>query len=129
MRSRSVLSVCAFLMCCSVANADPITVTGGSIVVMGNTGGIAFSLFGDGLALHAIADSDSRVDPRFCSPCTATQALTNVTYRYVELLANFGLEGACRKQPTLIGGINTRDGRLTCKAVAEAHGLKLEPPF
>ena len=60
---------------------------------------------------------------------TATQALTNVTYRYVELLADIGLEGACRKQPTLIGGINTRDGRLTCDAVAEAHGLKWEPPF
>ncbi len=60
---------------------------------------------------------------------TATQALTNVTYRYVELLANLGLEGACKKQPALIGGINTRDGRLTCKAVAEAHGLKSEPPF
>ena len=60
---------------------------------------------------------------------TATQALTNVTYRYVELLADFGLEGACKKRPALIGGINTRDGRLTCKAVAEAHGLKWEPPF
>jgi len=60
---------------------------------------------------------------------TATQALTNVTYRYVELLADFGLEGACKKQPALIDGINTRDGRLTCKAVAEAHGLKWEPPF
>ena len=60
---------------------------------------------------------------------TATQALTNVTYRYVQLLADRGLEGACKKQPTLIGGINTRDGRLTCKAVAEAHGLKWEAPF
>ena len=60
---------------------------------------------------------------------TATQALTNVTYRYVELLADLGLEGACKKQPALIGGINTRDGRLTCNAVAEAHGLKWEPPF
>src|SRR6266404_5394766 len=60
---------------------------------------------------------------------TATQALTNVTYRYVELLADFGLEGACKKQPTLIGGINTRDGRLTCNAVAEVHGLKWEPPL
>jgi alanine dehydrogenase len=60
---------------------------------------------------------------------TATQALTNVTYRYVELLADFGLEDACKKQPALIGGINTLDGRLTCKAVAEAHGLKWEPPF
>jgi alanine dehydrogenase len=60
---------------------------------------------------------------------TATQALTNVTYRYVQLLADCGLEGACKKQPALIGGINTRDGRLTCNAVAEAHGLKWEPPF
>jgi alanine dehydrogenase len=60
---------------------------------------------------------------------TATQALTNVTYRYVELLADFGLEGACKKQPALIGGINTRDGKLTCRAVAEAHGLKYEPPL
>ena len=60
---------------------------------------------------------------------TATQALTNVTYRYVELLADFGLDGACKKQPALIGGINTRDGRLTCQAVAEAHGLKYEPPL
>src|SRR6184192_3906284 len=59
---------------------------------------------------------------------TATQALTNVTYRYVELLADLGLEGACEKQPALIGGINTRDGRLTCQAVAEAHGLEYEPP-
>lgn len=60
---------------------------------------------------------------------TATQALTNVTYRYVELLADRGLEGACKKQPALIGGINTRDGRLTCEAVAEAHNLKYEPPL
>jgi len=60
---------------------------------------------------------------------TATQALTNVTYRYVELLADLGLEDACKKQPALVGGINTRDGRLTCKAVAEAHGLKWEAPF
>jgi alanine dehydrogenase len=60
---------------------------------------------------------------------TATQALTNVTFRYVELLADLGLEGACKKQPALIGGINTREGRLTCKAVAEAHGLKYEAPL
>jgi alanine dehydrogenase len=60
---------------------------------------------------------------------TATQALTNVTYRYVELLADFGLEGACKKQPALAGGINTRGGKLTCRAVADAHGLPFEPPF
>jgi alanine dehydrogenase len=60
---------------------------------------------------------------------TATQALTNVTYRYVELLADFGLEGACKKQPALSGGINTRGGKLTCRAVADAHGLPYEPPL
>jgi alanine dehydrogenase len=60
---------------------------------------------------------------------TATQALTNITYRYVELLADFGLDEACKKQPALAGGINTRDGKLTCLAVAEAHGMKYEPPF
>ena len=54
---------------------------------------------------------------------TATQALTNITYRYVQLLADHGLEKACEKQPALRGGINTRDGKLTCEAVAEAHGM------
>ena len=60
---------------------------------------------------------------------TSTQALTNVTYRYVQLLADCGLKEACLKQPALSGGINTLDGKLTCQAVAEAHGLKYEPPF
>jgi alanine dehydrogenase len=60
---------------------------------------------------------------------TATQALTNITYRYIELLADLGLEEACKKQPALLGGINTRDGKLTCQAVADAHGMKFEPPF
>jgi alanine dehydrogenase len=57
---------------------------------------------------------------------TSTQALTNVTYRYVQLLADHGLEEACKRQPALVGGINTREGKLTCQAVAEAHGLKYE---
>ncbi len=60
---------------------------------------------------------------------TATQALTNITYRYVELLADLGLDEACKKQPALIGGVNTRDGKLTCHAVAEAHGLKYDAPL
>jgi alanine dehydrogenase len=60
---------------------------------------------------------------------TATQALTNITYRYVELLADLGLDEACKKQTALIGGINTRDGKLTCRAVAEAHGMKYEAPL
>jgi alanine dehydrogenase len=59
---------------------------------------------------------------------TATQALTNVTYRYVETLADHGLHEACRLQPALISGINVMNGKVTHKAVAEAHGLPWSPP-
>ncbi len=57
---------------------------------------------------------------------TATQALTNVTYRYIEMLADLGLKEACQRQPALIGGINVMEGKVTHKAVAEAHGMKFE---
>ena len=40
------------------------------------------------------------------------------------MLADFGLKQACERQPALLGGINTVDGKLTCRAVAEAHGLE-----
>jgi len=59
---------------------------------------------------------------------TATQALANVTYPFIELLADSGLQEACRRQPALLGGINLLDGRLTCRAVAEAHGLPWSDP-
>jgi alanine dehydrogenase len=54
---------------------------------------------------------------------TATQALTNVTYRYIETLADLNLAEACQRQPSLIGGINVMGGKLTHKAVGEAHGM------
>ncbi len=61
---------------------------------------------------------------------TATQALTNVTYRYVEMLADHGLAEACKLQPALKGGINVMGGEVTCQAVANAHGMKwTEPGF
>ena len=59
---------------------------------------------------------------------TATQALTNVTHPYFELLADFGLVDACRRQPALLGGLNVLRGQLTCPAVAEAHGMAYSPP-
>jgi alanine dehydrogenase len=58
---------------------------------------------------------------------TATQALTNVTAQYVEMIADFGLAGACEKVPALRGGINVHDGKLTCPVVAAAHGMKAAP--
>ncbi len=60
---------------------------------------------------------------------TATQALTNVTYRYIELLADLGLKEACERQPALLGGINVMDGKVTCKAVADAHGMTFTKPL
>jgi len=59
---------------------------------------------------------------------TATQALTNVTYRYIELLADNGLAEACHRQPALLGGINVIGGKLTCEAVGQAHNLPWTKP-
>jgi alanine dehydrogenase len=54
---------------------------------------------------------------------TATQALTNVTSRYVELLADNGVPGAFQRDPHLLGGLNVIDGHITLRAVSEAHGM------
>ncbi len=59
---------------------------------------------------------------------TATQALTNVTQRFIELLADLGLAEACGKHPALAGGLNVMDGRVTHPAVAAAHGLPFAVP-
>jgi alanine dehydrogenase len=54
---------------------------------------------------------------------TATQALTNVTARFLEYLAEGGVEGAIKKEPGLAIGINVMGGFIRNKAVAEAHQL------
>jgi alanine dehydrogenase len=59
---------------------------------------------------------------------TATQALTNVTGRFVEMLADHDLAEACRRHPALPGGINVMNGKITHRAVAEAHGLPFSQP-
>jgi alanine dehydrogenase len=59
---------------------------------------------------------------------TATQALTNVTYHYIELLADRGLDGACRRDSTMLGSINVMAGHVAHAAVAEAHGLEVVAP-
>jgi alanine dehydrogenase len=59
---------------------------------------------------------------------TATQALTNVTYRFLENLADHSLGDAINRQPALLGGINVMGGKVTHKAVAEAHGMEFTAP-
>ena len=58
---------------------------------------------------------------------TATQALANATYRYIEALADFSLPEAIRRMSGLAEGVNVFNGSITCKAVAEAHSLDYTP--
>ncbi len=60
---------------------------------------------------------------------TATQALANVTSRYIEALADLGLRDALARFPELLPGINIRNGAVTCPAVAAAHGLPCVQPL
>jgi len=55
---------------------------------------------------------------------TATQALTNVTYRYIEMLADHGVPGAFKRDPNLLGGLNLFDGKVAHRVVADAHGME-----
>ena len=59
---------------------------------------------------------------------TATQALTNVTFPFIELLARQGLAEACRRSPALRTGLNVQNGNVCLKPVAEAHGLPFVEP-
>jgi alanine dehydrogenase len=54
---------------------------------------------------------------------TATQALTNVTARFVEYLAEGGVGGAIKKEPGFASGINVMAGSIRNKAVAQAHQM------
>ena len=57
---------------------------------------------------------------------TSTFALTNATLPYVLKLANDGIDGAMASDPGFASGLNIRDGKLTCRAVAEAFGMGWE---
>jgi alanine dehydrogenase len=56
-------------------------------------------------------------------PHTSTYALTNVTVPYALEIANRGWRAALRDDPALAAGLNTHEGAVTCRGVAEAHGL------
>lgn len=53
-------------------------------------------------------------------PRTSTIALTNATVRYGLQIAGRGLENAARENEVLYSAINTYDGKLTCRNVAES---------
>ena len=56
-------------------------------------------------------------------PATATRALTNATLPYVLRLANHGWKNALCTDSALAHGLNTHDGQLTNKAVAQSLNL------
>ncbi|MGW2345885.1 alanine dehydrogenase [Streptomyces sp. NPDC001661] len=57
-------------------------------------------------------------------PNTSTYALTNATMPYIVELANRGWAEALRRDPALALGLNTHDGKVVYKEVAEVHGLE-----
>jgi alanine dehydrogenase len=56
-------------------------------------------------------------------PHTSTYALTNVTLPYALSLANNGWKDALKRDKALALGLNTYDGQVVYKPVAEAHGM------
>lgn len=55
---------------------------------------------------------------------TSTIGLTQATEPFVALLVQKGVERALQEHPGLARGVNTRDGKIVCSAVAEALGYR-----
>ncbi len=75
----------------------------------------------DGVTHYCVANMPGAV------PITSTKALTNATLPYVEAIADHGLAGAVARDPALAPGVNILGGRVTYRAVAEAHDLDYAP--
>ena len=60
-------------------------------------------------------------------PRTSTVALTNATLPYLLRLASQGVEEAVRSDAGLAKGVNLSGGKITCRGVADAHGLRFDP--
>lgn len=71
-----------------------------------------------GIVHYAVANMPGAV------PRTASLGLTNVTLPYALKIANKGYMKASQEDGAILKGINTMDGFLTYKAVAEEHGMK-----
>ena len=54
-------------------------------------------------------------------PRTSTIALTNATLQYGLQIAEAGLEAACKASDVICSGVNTYDGKLTCKNLADSY--------
>ncbi len=70
----------------------------------------------DGVVHYCVTNMPAAV------PNTSTLALTNATFPYVLKLARLGAAAALKADAGFAEGVNTWNGRLTYKAVAEAQG-------
>jgi len=61
-------------------------------------------------------------------PHTSTYALNNATLPFILAIANKGTQQALRDDAHLLNGLNVYDGKITCRAVAEAQGLNYTAP-
>lgn len=71
-----------------------------------------------GVVHYAVANMPGAV------PQTSTMALTNVTVPYALQIADKGYQKACLENEALLKGMNTLNGYITHKAVAEALNLE-----
>jgi len=69
----------------------------------------------DGVVHYCVTNMPAAV------PNTSTLALTNATFPYVLKLAKLGAKAAIEADPGIAEGVNTYNGHLTYKAVAEAQ--------
>jgi alanine dehydrogenase len=77
--------------------------------------------FVDGVLHYCVSNMPAAV------PHSSTLALTNATYPYLLELASKGLTEACQSNPAIAEGVNTHQGHITCRAVAESQGLEFKP--
>lgn len=62
-------------------------------------------------------------------PRTSTLALTNATLPYIRILANKGIEEAIREDLVMRSALNTYNGMVTNRPLADSLGLKFLEPF
>src|SRR3984885_3148220 len=75
----------------------------------------------DGVVHYCVTNMPAAV------PNTSTLALTNATLPYVRQLANLGAVAAIKANPGIAEGVNTHNGILTYKAVAQSQGREWKP--
>lgn len=77
----------------------------------------------DGIVHYCVTNMPGAV------PRTSTIALTNSTTHYGVMLAAKGVEEGCKKNNTLLTGLNTYNGKCTFKGVADAFGIEYVDPM